>query len=489
MATAKAGAAVRRLGKEAVVIGGSIGGLLAARVLSDYFDRVTVVERDPIPETPEPRKGIPQGRHVHALFGGGVRVIKRLYPKFFDELVADGAVVCDFARDLCWYHQGVWKLRTDSDLTSYWQSRPFLEAHVRRRTRSDRDITFLDRCEVIELRSNAEKNRIVGVEVQHRDEGGRTESLDADLVVDAGGRGSRTPQWLEALGYARPDESTVEVNIGYASRLYERPEENTRDWQILAAFATPPNSTRSGYIFPIEGRRWLVSCVGHLQDYPPDGEEGFLEFARALEVSDLFEAIKDARPLSPIAAFRFPVQRWRRYERLGRLPEGLVVLGDAVCSFNPIYGQGMSACALQVDLLDRMLRQAGPNLSRQFAKRFFRRAAKIIANPWFLATTSDFSYPQTRGKRPFGTKITNWYVGRLFELCAWNRSILLRVYRVLHFIDRPAALFHPHAVFHVLTLALGFRRRNERGIPRPRRSLTTASAVNPQLIDEGQNSL
>jgi 2-polyprenyl-6-methoxyphenol hydroxylase-like FAD-dependent oxidoreductase len=477
MVGARVGAASRRLGSRAVVIGGSIGGLLSARVLSDYFAQVTVVERDRVPETPEPRKGVPQGRHVHALFGGGVRVIERLYPRFFDELVAAGAVVCDFARDLCWYHQGVWKLRTASDLTSYWQSRPFLEAHLRRRTRIDREITFLEECEVVGLLSRPEKLRIVGIKVKHLDEGGRTEQLEADLIVDTGGRGSRTPQWLESLGYARPDESTVEVNIGYASRLYEPPEDKTRDWQILATFATPPDCTRSGYIFPIEGRRWLVSCVGYLQDYPPDDEAGFLEFARALEVPDFFEAIKDARPLSPIAAFRFPLQRWRRYERLGRVPDGLIVLGDAVCSFNPVYGQGMSACALQVDLLDRMLRQAGPNVLRGFAKRFFRPAAKILTNPWFLATTSDFFYPRTRGQRPLGTKLLHWYVRRLFELCAWNKPVLLRFYRVMHFIDQLSALFHPHVVLQVITWALGFRRGYQRSTARPR--LPPVASIGP----------
>lgn len=480
MAAAKASAATRRLGKRALVIGGSIGGLLAARVLSDYFDQVIVVECDRIPETPEPRRSVPQGRHVHALFGGGVRVIEHLYPKFFDELVADGAVVCDFAKDLCWYHQGVWKLRTDSDLTSYCQSRPFLEAHLRRSTRSHSEITFLDRCEVLGLRCNAEKSRIIGVEVKHRNEGGRIEQLAADLIVDTGGRGSRTPQWLESLGYARPEELTVEVNIGYASRLYERPEDDTRDWQILAILATPPNFTRSGYIFPIEGRRWLVSCVGCLQDYPPDDEAGFLEFARSLEVPDFFDAIQDARPLSPIATFRFPVQRWRHYERLSRLPEGLVALGDAVCSFNPVYGQGMSACALQVDLLNRMLRQAGPTLPDGFVKRFFLRAAKILANPWFLATTSDFFYPRTRGERPFGTSLLHWYIRRLLELCAWNKAVLLRFYRVMHFIDQPAALFHPYEVFQVIKSTLGFRRGYQRSTTRPRLPIANVGSAKPQ---------
>jgi 2-polyprenyl-6-methoxyphenol hydroxylase-like FAD-dependent oxidoreductase len=481
MAEAKEIAATRRLGKRAVVIGGSIGGLLSARVLSDYFDHVIVVECDRIPEGPEPRKGVPQGRHVHALFGGGVSVIERLYPKFFSELVADGAVVCDFARDLCWYHHGVWKLRTDSGLTSYWQSRPFLEAHIRRRTRSNSEITLLEECEVVGLRCNPEKTRIIGVEIKYRNERERTDQLEAELIVDTGGRGSRTPQWLESLGYARPEESTVEVNIGYASRLYECPEENARDWQVLAAFATPPNFTRSGYIFPIEGRRWLVSCVGFLQDYPPDDEAGFMEFTRSLEVPDFFEAIKDARPLSPIATFRFPFQRWRRYERLIRLPEGLVALGDAVCSFNPIYGQGMSACALQVDLLDRMLRQAGPTIPVGFARRFFQQATKILGNPWFLATISDFFYPRTRGKRPFGTKLLQWYVGRLFELCAWNRSVLLHFYRIMHFIDHPATLFHPYEVFQVIKLALGFRSGCQCSTSRTRVPVSGKAPAKPQI--------
>ncbi len=468
MASAKTSDETPRLGERAVVIGGSIGGLLSARVLSDYFDQVIVVESDRIPEIPEPRKNVPQGRHVHALFGGGLRVIERLYPKFFDELVASGAVACDFARDLCWFHQGVWKLRTKSDLTSYWQSRPFLEAHLRRRTSSARKIIFLERCETIGLRCNGEKTRIIGVEIKHRNEGERIGQLEADLIVDTGGRGSRVTQWLESLGYPKPEETMVEVNIGYASRLYERPEDKSRDWQILAAFATPPYGTRSGYVFPIEARRWLVSCVGFSKDYPPDDEAGFLDFARSLEVPDFFDAIREARPLSPIAVFRFPVQRWRRYDRLARLPEGLLVLGDAVCSFNPVYGQGMSACALQVDLLDRMLRQAGSKLSRGFSRRFFWGAAKIVANPWFLATTSDYFYPQTRGKRPFGTKLLHWYVRRLFELCASNRAVLLRFYRVMHFIDRPRALFHPYAAFQVIKLALGFRRRDQGSKARPR---------------------
>jgi 2-polyprenyl-6-methoxyphenol hydroxylase-like FAD-dependent oxidoreductase len=461
MSASKTEGEFRLLGEHALVIGGSIAGLLAARVLSDYFDRVTVVERDAIPDRPEPRKGVPQGHHVHAIFSGGVKVIERLFPGLFDELAAAGALLCDPAKDLCWYHQGVWKLRIPSDLITYCQTRPFLEAHIRRRTRSDRDIRFLPECEVVSLLADPERTRVIGAEVRHRGEAGRAEQLHTDLIVDAGGRGSRVPHWLHSLGYSLPEETTVEVHIGYASRIYERPEPARRDWQVLAAYGTPPHHTRTGYLFPIEGGRWLATAVGFLKDYPPDEEAGFLEFARSLEVPDFYEAIKDAKPLTPIATFKFPCHRWRRYERLTRFPDGLLVLGDALCCFNPVYGQGMSTCALQIDLLDRLLRQCRREVPARFAKRFFKQAAKIVANPWLLATTSDFLYPQTRGKRPFGIRLLHWYLVRLFEQCAWNKTVLLRFYRVLNFLDEPGVLFRPSTIFHVLTGSFRFRGKHK----------------------------
>jgi len=442
----------RPLDKHAVVIGGSIGGLLAARVLGRYFERVTVVERDHISDDFEPRQGVPQGAHVHVIFGGGVRVIERLFPGIFAEMTNAGAVVCDFAKDLCWYHHGVWKLRTVSDLTSYWQSRPFLEAHIRRRARMDPNVTLLQRCEVVRLVSNSGNSQITGVAIQHRDDGGREEPIKADLVVDAAGRASRTPLWLEALGLAKPEETTVEINIGYASRTYQQSESATRDWRILATYATPPYQTRTGYIFPIEGGRWQVTAVGFLEDYPPDDDEGFLNFAQGMETPDFFEAIKDARPLSPISTYRFPMHRWRHYERLSSFPDGLIVLGDAICSFNPVYGQGMSTCALEVDLLDRKLEAVAErgSVPAGFSKDFFRAAAVILADPWRLATLSDFLYPHCIGKRPFGTGLFLWYLIRVLRLCATSELVLLRFYRVIHMLDRPTVLMRPAVMLQVL---------------------------------------
>jgi 2-polyprenyl-6-methoxyphenol hydroxylase-like FAD-dependent oxidoreductase len=446
-----------RIGEHAVVIGGSIGGLLAARVLSDHFARVTIVERDEIPGEPVARKCVPQGRHVHALFGSGVRIIERLYPGFFDELVAAGAVKTDFARDLCWFHHGVWKLRTESGLDSYWQTRPFLEALLRRRTYGIRNVVALARSEVLRLLANTEQSRIAGVEIQHRNEGGRIESLPADLVVDAGGRGSRLADWLESLGYAKPKVQTVEVNIGYASRFYERPEDSSRDWQTLATFATPPARTRSCYLFPVEGGRWLATLVGYSADYPPADERDFREFAESLETPDFFEAIKDARHLSPISTFQFPAHRWHRYDCLKRFPDGLIALGDAICSFNPVYGQGMSVCALETELLAKMLNRVrgSDTLPRGFARRFFRGSAKLIATPWLLATMSDFLFPKTRGRQSLTSRLLKRYVVRVFRLCATNRRVLLSFYRVLHLLAGPHVLFHPYIMLQVLKSTLG----------------------------------
>jgi len=456
------------LGSHAVVIGGSIGGLLAGRVLSDYFEKVTIVERDEIGDSAGPRKGVPQGNHVHTIYGGGASVIERMLPGLFEQMVSEGATECDFSKGLVWYHQGVWKMRTETGLTSFWQSRPFLESHIRRRVRDIANVKIIERCDAESLLANEDRSKVTGIRVTHRNDEDRSEELTADLVIDASGRGSKAPAWLEELGYQKPAETTVGIDLAYASRIYERPDDSTRDWTVMGLFPTPPHNKRVGYIFPIEGQRWVVSAVGYLGDHPPDDEEGFLKFAESLELPDFYEAIKDAKPLTPVTKFRYPAQIRRRYESLSRLPDGLVVLGDGVCSFNPVYGQGMSACALQVAVLQEVLKShAATGQLMGLPSDFFRRAAKLIDNPWLLATNSDFLYPETTGHRPFGTAFLNWYVVRVFEMCACNNRALQTFLEVLHFIKKPTALFHPALVFSVLKWSLGLKGGYRRTTARP----------------------
>lgn len=457
------------LGKQAIVIGGSIGGLLTARALTEHFEQVTIVERDVLTGDCEPRKGAPQGRNVHVIFGGGIRSINQLFPGFFDELAAAGAVTCDFSRDLCWYHGGVWKARPKSNLVSYWQSRPFLEAHLLRRLKRDTNVRILDRHKVVGLCAKIDKSRITGVEVRAA-EGGESpaEFLPAALVVDAAGRGSQLPKWLESFGYDAPRETTVEVNIGYASRIYAPPA-GARDWQILAQYGTPPHNTRTGYIFPIEGGRWLVSAVGFFKDYPPEDDKGFLAFARSMERPDFYEAIENAEPLSPVTSFRFPANRWRRYDRLERFPAGLLAIGDSISAFNPVYGQGMSVCALEVAELNRLLarHRDGAGLADGLAKKFFRRTSKLIAIPWLLATQSDFLYPQTRGRRPLRSRPLNWYLTRVLQLCGDDETIARTFYDVLHFNKKPSALFQPRIAWSVMKRATGLKGTPREATERP----------------------
>ncbi|WP_442509781.1 FAD-dependent oxidoreductase [Novipirellula sp. SH528] len=457
------------LGQHAIVIGGSISGLLTASVLIRHFQRVTIVERDNLSDDGEPRKGVPQGSHVHVIFSGGMRVIDQLFPGFSDELAASGAVVCDFSRDLCWYHAGVWKSRPKSNLKSYWQTRPFLEAHLRRRMSEDAGIQIEEGASVVGLLADPERTRITGVEIRWGSDD-ETQSIDADLVVDASGRGSQTPKWIESLGYVRPKEIAVQVNIGYASRDCEPSQDDARDWKIMALYGTPPLNTRTGYVFPIEGNRWRVSQVGFLNDTPPADEEAYLEFAKSLERPDFYEAIKDARPLSPIASFKFPADKWRRYDQLSRFPAGLLVIGDAISTFNPVYGQGMSASALEVDELRQVLecQPHGKGIPADLYRTFFRRSAKVIKVPWLLATQSDFLYPQTTGRRDFYTNALNWYLVRMLRLCSGNDRITKTFYEVLHFIKKPSAFFHPQILSRVLARSLGFSGSSRSAKDRPR---------------------
>lgn len=456
--------------RRAVVIGGGIAGLLAGRVLADHFDHVTIVERDAVPEAPEPRKGVPQGQHIHALFSGGASVIEKLFPGFFAALAQEGALTFDTSRDVCWFQHGVWKARIATGITMHAQSRPFLEWYVRRYVASYQPIEVLSRCIVVGLLASPDKTRVTGVEIQEHGGRGSRRELPADLVVDASGRGSGTPGWLRILGYQPPEESRVVINLGYATRLYQVPKDPARDWQALLIYAKAPVSTKYAIVFPIEGNRWIVTFGGCLTDYPPNDDAGFLEFARKLDRPDIYQAITDAVPLTPIATYRFPAQVRRRYERLSRFPDGLIVMGDAMCSFNPLYGQGMSVCALEALALDRCLQEKRQRSSRDLSglsKRYLKRAARIVHNPWLLATGADFLYPVAEGKRPLGSGLLGWYNVQLLELASCNPWVARRFLEVLHFIKQPTALFSPYIMFQAVKWWLGLRGSSVPSTERP----------------------
>ena len=384
---------MERRGKQAIVIGGSIGGLLAARVLAYFYDAVTVFERDALPDTYEPRKGVPQGRHAHGLLARGREVLDELFPGFSEDAVSQGAIYGDVVDDVLWFNYGVYLHNTPSSLKGLLISRPMLEELVRRSVLRLPNVRLQEQTEILEPICDRIAGRVTGVRAQSL--AGATEAIDCDLLVDASGRGSKSPTWLEALGYAKPREDSIRVDIGYMTRFYRRRPEHLPGKQAVILGACRPD-WRFGVILAQEQDRWIVTLGGYFGDYAPSDDAGYIEFARGLQKPEIFEVIKDAEPLTPLTPYRFAANLRRYYEELTRFPEGFLVFGDGLCSFNPIYGQGMTVASMEA----LALRQCLAVGSQEIAGRFFRAARPLMDIPWQIAVGSDLQHPDVEGKRP-----------------------------------------------------------------------------------------
>ncbi|HET9292411.1 MAG TPA: FAD-binding monooxygenase, partial [Actinomycetes bacterium] len=316
----------RQIGDRAVVLGASMAGLLAARVLADAYGQVTVIDRDELPEAGAHRRGVPQGRHLHGLLARGQQALEELLPGLTAELIAQGAPAGDMLADTRLYLSGHRLRQARTGLVVLCASRPVLEGHVRARVRAIPNLRFLDRCDILGLAATPDGRRVTGARVLRRADGSAAQLLGADLVVDATGRGARTPMWLEALGYPRPRQEQVRIGLGYASRTYRLPADALAgDLAVLQA--ATPGHPRTGGLQRLEGDRWMLTLGGILGDHPPTDPDGFLEFARSLQFPDIYETVRDAEPLDDPVSFRFPASVRHRYERLGRFPDGLLVVG------------------------------------------------------------------------------------------------------------------------------------------------------------------
>lgn len=432
----------------AIVIGASMAGLLAARVLSDHFKKVTILERDRLPDAPELRRGVPQARHAHAMLSGGFQVITDLFPGICDELKARGALEADAQADGNWFVEGGLLDRTPMGSFGAMSSRLLLEHAVRERTLG---------LDAVELREGTtirdlivENGCVLGV---------RTEDAEtfADLVVDCSGRGSKTPKWLAALGYPIPRAEEVEIHLVYTSRRFRR---RSDDPDIFSVVPPTPEGKRGGVILAQEKDEWLCTLIGHFGQQAPEDVEGFRDYAKSLSGPCIYEAIHDTEPIGEASTTRFPASVRRRYELLDRFPDRLIVLGDALCSFNPIYGQGMSVASLEAVALSDALSGGLDGLS----KRFFKCAAKIIDSPWKIAVGGDLKMPEVRGRRPLSLRFTNWYIRKLHR-CGHTDAVATRAFlRVQQLQDPPEALMHPRIVLRVMRSLIGsptFRKESE----------------------------
>lgn len=446
--------------QHAVVIGGSIAGLFAARILSDHFERVTILERDHLPETSEFRNGVSQANHIHALLPRGYRFLQKVFPGIENDLDELGAQMMDFGKDAVVLGRDGWSMRFETDLHTRACSRVLLEWVVRKRLLQDTSVSINDGCRVTQLLTTADKKRVTGVTYS---ESGHSEahSLDAGLVIDASGRGSHAAEWLHELGYGRTEESIINAFLGYASRRYRLAPDFQPDWKMLLIFARPPDGLRGGAMLHEEGDIWVTTLAGACHDYPPTDADGFLDFAQTLPTSLLYEAIQDAEPVTDIRGYRQTANHLRHYERFKRWPEGFVVVGDAVCAFNPVYGQGMSVSAMGAELLDEILRKHRKRNSHGglhgMAVQFQRELAKVNQPAWVMATGEDLRFPETQGgsensDSPVSLidRLTQLYMDQLAIVMKKDYEIWLTFGEVFTLLKPPTALFQPKIIWRVL---------------------------------------
>lgn len=434
--------------KQAIVIGSSMAGLLTARILSDHFADVTIIEKDPVNPYPESRPGQGQTRHLHVLLAQGLLILTKLFPGLEEKLLESGAIRCDMGADWCWYSYGGYKIQFKSGLVGIQMSRPFLEWHIRQQVLGLPNVSLKSSCVAKDLVFNPEPGRVVGIKINSRDDSSELETLEANLIIDATGRGSSTPKLLEKYGYPRPSLDEVKINLGYATRRYRRLPNILPGATSLLISTSPPNDQQGGFLVPIENNQWILTLGGVHGNYPSNDEAEFREFIRNLRVPDIYNIIKEAEPLSEISVFRFPSSRRYRYEQLKRFPEGYLVLGDAFASFNPLYGQGMTSAIMQAQVLDQVLAQRSS--LNQLWQLFFKRVSEIIETPWQIAVGEDFGYSQTRGNKPFGTNLRNAYIAKVNQATHHDRVVYKQFLQVLNLMESPTSLMHPRLLWRVL---------------------------------------
>ncbi len=411
------------IGRQAVVIGAGMGGLAAAGALAKHFDQVVVLERDTLPSEAAYRAGTPQARHVHALLASGLRALSELFPGFAQDLARTGAVPVRVGLDVRVEQPGYDPFpQRDLGLVSYAASRPTIEHTVRRRVESCTNTTLRQHCRVKEVLASPQGEAVTGVRYENGD--GVTETIVADLVVDASGRGALTLALLKSIGQPLPAETAIGIDLGYATCVFDIPNDASTDWKGVRTLAQAPKIRRGGLMLPLEGNRWMVTIGGRHGDVPPGDTEGFLNYTKSLRTPTIYNAIRHAKRLDGVARYGFPESARRHFERLDVFPRGFLPIGDAICRFNPAYGQGMSVAALEACSLGRLLQRLGNDGDpfASLAPTFFAEVQTLLETPWSVAIL-DFASPETRGQRPADFEATLKFGIALTRLAAEDPAV------------------------------------------------------------------
>ncbi|AKT42144.1 FAD-dependent oxidoreductase [Chondromyces crocatus] len=442
-------------GARAVVVGGGMAGLCAARALTVAFDEVILLERDAYPDGDAPRPGVPQARHAHALLERGWIELERLFPGFQARLLAAGGQEVDSGMDLATLRPAGWQRRAPGQRL-WLMSRDGLERIVRDFVRQS-PVILRERVRATSLLTSPSSRaggrvQVTGVRLRSR-EGGAATELPADLVVDASGRNSRAITWLTELGVRAPEVETVDSFAGYSSRWYRRPAParwpSSYWWKGAWVDPRPPGQRRGGVLFPIEGDRWIATLYGYSRGYPPMDEVGFLQAAAELRSPVIATSLAHAEPLGPVHAHRGLLNRFHHYERMPDTVDGFTAIGDSVCVFNPIYGQGMSVLALCAVQLRDVASRLGPR-DPALGRTFFAEQARLFQAPWELATGADFRFPATEGARPRGIALANAYTDALFAAALHDPVLLADAGRVFSLMQPSTTLLKPSRIARVV---------------------------------------
>jgi 2-polyprenyl-6-methoxyphenol hydroxylase-like FAD-dependent oxidoreductase len=432
----------RRLGRQAVVVGAGIGGLAAAGALARHFERVDILERDRLAASVASRSGTPQDRHPHGLLAGGLRALDEIFPGFKHDLAAAGAVPVAFARDVQFERPDVGVLpKRDFGIPVLCATRPLIELVLRRRAEAGANITLRPASRVTGIVPAASGAGAQGIRFVNGS--GRSETLDADLVVDASGRAAPTLTLLDALGWDRPQMTEIGVDISYNTAMVEIPRDAPAEWKLVLTLPDPPRVALHSVLVPTEDGRWIIAIADHGATTWIETWDAFLEASRSLITPTVHNALRYAGPPDGIRHYRFPVSTWKHFERLLRLPRGVLPVADAFCRFNPIHGQGMSSAAKQARLLQDVLDRsaADPDPVAALQAGFMAEVAAVLETPWIMSTSADLAFPRTRGERP-----DNFAEAREFEAALFRAAVADPV--VHRAMLEVAQLLQPHQRLH-----------------------------------------
>lgn len=461
----------------ALVLGASVAGLLTAAALAHRFE-VVLVDRDPVEgDLDGPRRGVPQSRHTHGLLVSGTRAMDDLLPGLTDALVARGARRADVVADSRWVLGGAPLAGRRSGLEGLLCSRTLVEGEIRRRVAAVPWVSAIGGHDIVDLVTTSDRDRVVGARVAARDgiDRGVPVEILADLVVDATGRGSRAARWLADLGYPSPPVVEVPTGLTYVTRVFHDASGLLPEVSAVVV-GSDPGTGSSAAALRQEGERWSITLAAARGPRPPLDLAGFAEFADRLPTALVAQVIRGSQPVTEGETFRYSTSRWVRFDRMARRPAGLLVVGDAVCSFNPVYGQGMSSAALQAvavrDLADRAVPARGRPVDTAAAvDRVVTRApaciARVVATPWSLATGPDRRAPGMP-RKPLGERLLDRYLDRLVTVAHTDPSLAVAFLEVLNLVRPPQRLLTPSAVAKTLRpRANRARDRHESSLPTP----------------------